>query len=83
MVLWRIERDGKPLEKGKLSFTTPAQQSEEFSIPIKKRKLRKKGEYRIFFETAAAHALPLLPKGTLVAADEVLLKDTGIKKDYI
>ena len=82
VVQWRIERDGKPVEKGRLSFSTPAQQSEEFSIPFKKRKLRKKGEYRIFFETAAARALPLLAKGTVVAADEILLKDTGEKKDY-
>ena len=82
VVLWRIERDGKPVEKGKLSFSTPAQQSEEFSIAFKKRKLRKKGEYRIFFETATARALPLLAKGTVVAADEVLLKDTSEKKDY-
>ena len=70
------------MEKGRLSFTTPAQQSEEFSIVFKKRKLRKKGEYRIIFETVTAHALPLLSKGTLVASDEVLVKDTGTKKDY-
>ena len=82
VVHWRIERDGKPVAKGKLSFSTPAQQSEEFSLPLRKRKLRKKGEYRIFFETAPARALPLLPKGTVVAADEVLLKDTGAKKEY-
>ena len=82
VVKWRIERDGKPVEKGKLSFSTPAQQSEEFTIQVKKRKLRKKGEYRIFFETETAHALPLLAKGTVVAADEVLVKDTEVKKAY-
>ena len=76
-VRWRLERDGKPVRKGKLSFSTPAQSSEEFTLQIPKRKLRKRGEYRIFFETETAHALPLLAKGTVVAADEVLIKDTG------
>ncbi len=81
-VKWRLERDGKAVASGKLAFATPAQQSEEFTLRIPKRKLRKKGEYRIFFETVVAKALPLLPKGTVVAADEVLVKDTGVKKAY-
>ncbi len=81
-VHWRIERDGKPVKKGKLSFSTPAQTSEEFSVKLPKWKMRKDGEYRIFFETATAQALPLLPAGTVIAADEVLLKDTGAKKDF-
>ena len=75
-VHWRLERDGKPVRKGKLTFSTPAQGSEEFTVEIPKRKLRKRGEYRIFFETETARALPLLAKGTVVAADEVLVKDT-------
>ena len=82
IVHWRIERDGKPVKKGKFSFSTPAQSSEEFSVKLPKWKMRKDGEYRIFFETATAKALPLLPAGTVVAADEVLLKDTGAKKDF-
>jgi len=82
IVHWRIERDGKPVKKGKLSFSTPAQSSEEFSVKLPKWKMRKDGEYRIFFETATAQALPLLPAGTVIAADEVLLKDTGAKKDF-
>ena len=81
IVHWRIERDGKPVKKGKLSFSTPAQSSEEFSVKLPKWKMRKEGEYRIFFETATAQALPLLPAGTVIAADEVLLKDTGAKKE--
>ena len=79
---WRLERDGKPVRKGKLSFSTPAQQSEEFTLKIPKRKLRPRGEYRIFFETEAARALPLLPKGTVVATDEVLVKDNAVKKAF-
>ena len=82
IVHWRIERDGKPVKKGKLSFSTPAQSSEEFTVKLPKWKMRKDGEYRIFFETATAQALPLLPAGTVIAADEVLLKDTGAKKDF-
>ena len=82
LVRWRIERDGKVVKKGKLSFSTPSQGSEEFVVKLPRKKLRPDGEYRIFFETETARALPLLPKGTIVAADEVLLKDTGEKKDY-
>ena len=82
VVRWRIEWDGKPVKKGKLSFSTPAQGSEEFTIKLPKRKLRKKGEYRIFFETETGRSLALLPKGTIVAVDEVLLKDTGEKKAW-
>ena len=81
-VRWRIERDGKPVKKGKLSFTTPAQASEEFTIKLPRWKMRKKGEYRIFFETETARAFPLLAKGTIVAVDEVLLKDTGVRKAF-
>ena len=81
-VRWRIERDGKPVKKGRLTFSTPAQSSEEFTIKFPRKKLRPRGEYRIFFETETAHALPLLPKGALVATDEVLLKDTGDLKDW-
>ncbi len=79
-VRWRLERDGKPVKKGKLSFSTRAQESEEFTVRLPR--LRKKGEYRIFFETETAGAQPLLPKGTVVAADEVLVKDSGVKKAY-
>ena len=82
VVHWRLERDGKPVRKGKLSFSTPAQQSEEFTLKIPKRKLRPRGEYRIFFEMEAARALPLLPKGTVVATDEVLVKDNAVKKAF-
>ena len=82
LVRWRLERDGKPVKKGKLAFSTPAQGSEEFTLVIPKRKLRPRGEYRIIFETETARALPLLPMGTVIATDEVLVKDTGTKKAY-
>ena len=82
LVRWRIERDGQVVKKGKLSFSTPAQSSEEFVVKLPRKKLRPDGEYRIFFETETARALPLLPKGTVIAANEVLLKDTREKKEY-
>ena len=82
VVHWRLERDGVMVKKGKLSFSTPAQGSEEFTIKIPKRKLRPHGEYRIFFETQTARALALLPKGTIVAVDEVFIKDSGEKKSF-
>ena len=82
VVRWRLERDGKPVKKGKLSFSTPAQETEEFTLKLPGRKLRPRGEYRILFETETARALPLLAKGTVVAVDEVLVKDTGTKKTF-
>ena len=82
VVRWRLERDGKPVKKGKCAFSTPARQAEEFVLKLPERKMRPEGEYRIFFETETARALPLLPKGTIIAADEVLVKDTGEKKAF-
>ena len=82
LVRWRIERDGKPVKKGKLSFSTPAQGIEEFVVKLPGWKMRRSGEYRIFFETETARALPLLEKGTIVAVDEILLKDTGTRKAF-
>ena len=82
LVRWRIERDGKTVKKGKLTFSTPAQGTEEFTVELPKRKMKKEGEYRIFFETETARALPLVGKGTIIAADEILLKDTGTRKIY-
>ena len=79
-VRWRIERNGEVVKKGKLSFSTPAQDSEEFTVKVKKRKLRPRGEYRIIFETETARALALLPKGTVIAMDEVFIKDTREKR---
>ena len=81
-VRWRLERDGKIVKKGKLSFSTPAQGTEEFTVKIPKRKLRPHGEYRIFFETETARTLALLPKGTILAMDEVFVKDTREKKAF-
>lgn len=81
-VRWRLERDGKAVKKGKLSFTTPARGAEEFTLKLPRRKMRKKGEYRILFETETTRALPLLAKGAIVATDEILIKDTGIRKAF-
>ncbi len=72
-VLWRVERDGKRVKKGKLSFETPAQSSEEFRVRLPR--MRKAGEYRIIFETVTASAQPLLEKGTVLAQDDILLRE--------
>ena len=82
LVRWRIERDGKTVKKGKLTLSTPAQETEEFTLELPERKMKKKGEYRIFFETETGRNLPLIGKGAIVATDEILLKDTGTRKAY-
>lgn len=82
IVRWQLERDGRKVKKGKLTFTTPAGSSETFTIRIPRRKLRKKGEYRLLFETVTARPFPALPKGTVVALDEVFVKDTGVRKPF-
>jgi len=66
-VHWRVERDGKAVKKGKLAFTTPAQESEEFTVKLPK--MKKAGTWRIFFETGNA-------------TDEILLKVAPAKKDF-
>ena len=82
LVRWRLERNGQVIKKGKLAFTTPAQASEEFTLKLPRWKMRRKGEYRIFFETETARPVLLLAKGTVVATDEVLIKDTGVRKAF-
>ena len=76
-VQWRLEKNGKSIRKGKLSFSTEPQSSEEFRIRLPR--LMRNPEYRIFFQVVTAKALPLLEKGKVVATDEILLKAGGRK----
>ncbi len=80
-VKYWVERDGKrPFWwfTHKLHFTTAPQTAEQFKVKLPR--MRKAGEYRIFFEVSARSAMPLVDKGTIVACDEALLKDTSAPK---
>ena len=76
-VLWRIERDGKQIKKGKLNFTTAPQTAEQFHVRLPH--MRKGSEYRIMFEAVATKAMPLVDKGAVLANDEILLKEATLK----
>ena len=74
-VKYWVERDGKrPFWwfTHRKRFTTAPQTAEEFQVKLPK--MKRPGEYRIFFEVSAARYLPLIDKGSILACDEVLLK---------
>ncbi len=79
-VTYWVERNGKrPFWwfRHKLSFRTAPQTAEEFKVKLPR--MKKAGEYRIFFEVSTAQALPLVAKGSILACDETLIKDTSAK----
>jgi len=69
---WRVERDGKRIKKGKLQLEVAPQEAREFSLRLPR--MRKAGTYRIFFE--------LLDGKSVMAADEILLKENSARKPY-
>ena len=74
-VKYWVERDGKrPFWwfKRKKHFSTAPQTAEQFQIRLPK--MKKPGNYRIFFEVSAAQDMPLVDKNTILACDEILLK---------
>ena len=73
-IRWWVERDGKrPFWwlRHKKRFSTEPQAVQEFKLRLPR--MKKEGEYRIFFET--------LKDGETVACDEILLKDTHSRKE--
>ena len=76
-VLWKLERNGKQIKKGKLNFSTAPQSAEQFHIRLPR--LLKSSEYRIIFEAVATKAMPLVSKGTVLANEDILLKEATHK----
>ncbi len=79
-----VERDGKrPFWwfSRRKQFHTAPQTAEQFKVRLPK--MKKPGEYRIFFEVSAAEDLTLIEKGTVVACDEVLLQNTSSRKERV
>lgn len=62
---WWVERDGKRLRRGKVKLEVGPQEAQAFKVKLPK--MKKPGEYRIFFETDGA-------------CDEFLLKDSAARK---
>ena len=72
VIRWKIERDGRRIKRGKLALHTAPQEAETFTVRLPR--MKKAGEYRIFFEVVTREPQPLVAKGTVLAFDEVLLK---------
>ncbi len=80
-VKYWVERDGKrPFWwfTHKKKFCTAPQTAEQFKVKLPK--MKRAGQYRIFFVVIASKDLPLVEKGAILACDEVLVKDTSAKK---
>ncbi|MCM1502357.1 MAG: DUF4981 domain-containing protein [Bacteroidales bacterium] len=79
-VVYTVEANGRKVRKGTLRFSTEAQHGEEFSIRLPR--MRKDREYYIRFDVISTSDRPLLPKGSVIASDQMLLKEAG-KKVYM
>jgi len=77
-IKWWVERDGKrPFwwRVHKLHFETAPQSADVFTVKLPR--MKKAGEYRIFFEVIAGQDLSLVAKGSVIANNQVLLKNTS------
>ena len=70
-IRWWVERDGKRIKRGKAVLNAGPQESQVLKVRLPR--MKKAGEYRIFFESFAACAMPLVAKGTVMANDSFLL----------
>ena len=76
---WWLERNGrKPWywRRHKMELSTAPQAIEELKLKLPR--MRRAGEYRIFFEVSTLKEQPLVAKGSIVAADEILIKDSSV-----
>lgn len=74
---WWVERDGKRLRRPllrRLHFDTDPGMSEEFHLKLPP--MKKPGEYRLFFEALARESRPLVEKGSVMASECILLKES-------
>ena len=81
-ITWWVERDGKKSfwwRKHTLKLETAPQTAEQITLQLPR--MKKAGEYRIFFEVSAIKAQPLIDKGAVVAFDQVLIKDTSARSE--
>ena len=82
-VRWWVERDGKPLNrlfKKPLHFATEPGSAEEFRIRLPR--MKKPGEYRLFFEAISREDRPLVEKGSILASESFLLKDSSAPEEF-
>ena len=70
-IRWWVERDGKRVKRGKAVLSAGPQAGQVLKVRLPR--MKKPGEYRIFFESYAACAMPLIAKNTVVANDSFLL----------
>ena len=77
---WTLERDGRRVRRGKVKLSTAPQSADTLHLRLPR--MRRKGEYRILFETCIRTKGALLPKGTVVAMDQALVKDTRVRYAY-
>lgn len=78
-VVYTVEADGRKVKRGTLRFSTAAQEGEDFSIRMPR--MRKNKTYHVRFDVVTLEARPLLPKGSVIASDQMLIKEAG-KKAY-
>jgi len=76
-VVYTVEANGKKVRTGTLKFDTAPQNGEEFRIRIPR--MRKSKAYYVRFDVISTLDRALLPAGSVVASDQMLLKEAGKK----
>ena len=82
-VRWWVERDGRRMglfPRHRLHFSTAPGASETFRLKLPD--MEKPGEYRIVFESVLRRRQPLVEKGTVLATEEIVLKDKTAAAPY-
>lgn len=74
---YSVYADGKRVRTGSLSFNTPAQEGEDFSIRLPR--MRKRKGYVINFDIETTDSSDLLEKGHVIATEQFILKEAGHK----
>ena len=83
VIRWWVERNGKPLNllfKRHLRFATEPGSADEFHIRLPR--MKRSGEYRLFFEAVNQEARPLMERGTVLASESFLLKESAAQEHF-
>lgn len=70
-VRWWVERDGRRVKRGRVRLTAGPQGTQLLKVRLPR--MKRPGEYWLFFESYAAKNKPLIAKGSVVATDSFLL----------
>lgn len=78
---WYLKHEGDVLEKGNFYLNTQPYASQRINLPIT-RELDKPGEYTVVFEARLRNGSGILPEGTKLAEEQILIKTGKLNAVY-